>query len=955
MDSKELQDWIARLTLPVELRVIDTSKGTLSGYYDDAAKLVETIAALDAGQIAAGVETIYTTIDAINPDLLARSYNKLRKVKQGQSTADKDVIRRTWLKIDADVPRPKGISSTDAEHEAALLKVGTIADYLSRTGFPSGLQADSGNGGHLLYRIDLPNDDATRDVISTFLAALGRRFDHQPDTRITIDQTTFNAARVWKCYGTMVRKGDEFKDRKHRLARILKAPAAFDVVSVELIQAVIADNPPQPDTKPQINTGGDAELRADYARLNGLALSGNPIEFVSAFLERHKIEHAEPVSYRGGLKWKLMQCPFCETTDAVCVYAYPNAEPKRQRGFKCSHNRCAGKTWATFRQHFEPLGVDAVSLGVEPTATGGRYNSNGEAVPTSNGNANGKPVIHTGGQLADVVDTAIRALHDANSPPWLFDRAGAIVRLNGSQAEPLTEGTLLDILSRVAVWKSKRGNVIPSDVRKVLLAKRIGLPVLRSVVSTPTYTATGQLLTTAGYNAESKTYYAPADGLNVPPVSNNPTADDIAKARALLLDDVLGDFPFADDASRAHALALLLLPFVRRMIDGATPLHLVSAPTEGTGKGLLARCFALITTGSPLSAMHEANDDAEWGKQIVSALMTGSPYICLDNLSKPLKSGKLASALTEPIYTDRLLGVNRLVSCPVDCVWLATGNNPHGSKEITRRMVLIRLDASMEHPQLRSGFRHPDLVSWVRQHRSELVAACLTLCAAWIAKGKPLGKPLGSFENWAGAMAGILDTAGVSGLLGNLDTLYQDVNTSDAEWREFVSLWWDSFGTKPATASQLTSPMISEPLSWLSDCRNAAHALGKAIGARIGKVYGGLRIERAATQGGHDKVNTYRLWSVECKAPAALASEPPAESKADAPAALDSLAARRCRQVGSNWIAEPVYQNGKPTGGYRVADWHGGHDHGADVAWSGIVASKPELIAWCATRGKAAQ
>lgn len=32
----------------------------------------------------------------------------------------------------------------------------------------------------------------------------------------------------------------------------------------------------------------------------------------------------------------------------------------------------------------------------------------------------------------------------------------------------------------------------------------------------------------------------------------------------------------------------MLNPFVRDLIDGPTPLHLIEAPVAGTGKGLLA-------------------------------------------------------------------------------------------------------------------------------------------------------------------------------------------------------------------------------------------------------------------------------------------------------------------------------------------------------------------------------
>jgi 3-methylcrotonyl-CoA carboxylase alpha subunit len=36
---------------------------------------------------------------------------------------------------------------------------------------------------------------------------------------------------------------------------------------------------------------------------------------------------------------------------------------------------------------------------------------------------------------------------------------------------------------------------------------------------------------------------------------------------------------------------------------------------------------------------------------------------------------------------------------------------------------------------MREGFRHPDLIAWVKANRGRLVAACLTLGQAWIAAG----------------------------------------------------------------------------------------------------------------------------------------------------------------------------------------------------------------------------
>lgn len=48
------------------------------------------------------------------------------------------------------------------------------------------------------------------------------------------------------------------------------------------------------------------------------------------------------------------------------------------------------------------------------------------------------------------------------------------------------------------------------------------------------------------------------NGDMVPAIPERTTVGDIANARALLLDDLLGDFPFTSLAERAHAVAARL-------------------------------------------------------------------------------------------------------------------------------------------------------------------------------------------------------------------------------------------------------------------------------------------------------------------------------------------------------------------------------------------------------------
>jgi hypothetical protein len=212
-------DLVAETEQVVELRLLKVHVGqrmpvTMSGYFIDLQMLAKT-----AAKYSAVAQGIYITLNPVNPALLARAKNRVRIAgKDCPLTTDGDVVKRLWLPIDFDPTRPTGISSTEAEHALAIERAMHVRGDLRSEGWPDPILADSGNGGHLLYRIDRPTDDT---LIKQCLEALAFRFD---DDRVKIDQAVFNPSRIWKLYGTLSRKGDPLRDRPHRLAHILEAP-----------------------------------------------------------------------------------------------------------------------------------------------------------------------------------------------------------------------------------------------------------------------------------------------------------------------------------------------------------------------------------------------------------------------------------------------------------------------------------------------------------------------------------------------------------------------------------------------------------------------------------------------------------------------------------------------------------------------------------------------------------
>ena len=200
---------------------------------------------------------------------------------------------------------------------------------------------------------------------------------------------------------------------------------------------------------------------------------------------------------------------------------------------------------------------------------------------------------------------------------------------------------------------------------------------------------------------------------------------------------------------------------------------------------------------------------------------------------------------------------------PNRAVWLASGNNVELSDEMTRRIIPIRLDAGVERPEERSGFKHADLPGYVRQHRSELVSACLSLIQAWLEAGQPHGTAtLGRFEAWAGVMGGILDVAGVSGFMSGRERLHSEADKETTEWASFCEAWWSTYGERAVTASELFDIVKERKLLldlWAGRSDLAARQrFGRALTSRRDRVFGGFKLMNA----GKDAVtnsNSYRL------------------------------------------------------------------------------------------------
>lgn len=451
-------------------------------------------------------------------------------------------------------------------------------------------------------------------------------------------------------------------------------------------------------------------------------------------------------------------------------------------------------------------------------------------------------------------------------PPRFFWDGNHLILIdnqtNGCSNGP-TKSTTLSIdrlrheLSLVARWLREtkeeefEGCSPPLDVvRDLLVTPNPPVPFFNRLTRVPTFSSDGLLIGQPGYDEASGIFYDNY-GLEVSPVPNQPSKEDICSAMHSIK-FLINDFPFATQSDKAHAIGLFLLPFVREIIDGPTPLHLIEAPTPGSGKGLLTDALLMPSVGKHIGIITEARNEEEWRKRLTSCFREAYPVILIDNLSRPLDSGTVAGAVTAFTWSDRLLGKNETVSIPVRSLWVVTANNPIISTEIARRTIRVRLDPKVDRPWNREGFQCPNLRKWVMEHRNQLVWSGLVLVQAWLSAGRPRPtcKPLGSFEPWSEVIGGILQYVEVDGFLGNLHELYEVADLEGAAWRGFFEEWWTNFRDKPVGTGELfkvAETIEGLPLGRAESERAFRTSLGKQLAKQRDRIIGDFRLIQAGT------------------------------------------------------------------------------------------------------------
>jgi hypothetical protein len=464
------------------------------------------------------------------------------------------------------------------------------------------------------------------------------------------------------------------------------------------------------------------------------------------------------------------------------------------------------------------------------------------------------------------VDRVLEVIRDRGD---LYEVGGVPVRVVGRELVPVIPVWLTDYVSRLIRFQrhdARSNHLVPVDppnrIADVIISKRgeRGFPALKAIVTAPTMTPDGQVITTPGYDAESGLLLI-ANG-TWPVIPDSPSDSEV-KAAYELLWKPFQDFPFIDVVDRSVVFAALLTAAVRPCLPTA-PVFGFDAPTAGSGKTLLARCIGILAIGAEPAISPPFDDEAEARKRIYSQLLSGCGAIIIDNVTSALDSAVLASVLTGPELEDRILGASQMVKVANRAMWFFTGNNLRPAGDTVRRMLVARIDPKMEATQVYRREFTLDPADYCLRHRLEMIAAGLTILRAYIAAGHPKsGKGrTASYEQWSDLVRDAVIWCGKRSIADVIDPTavldrQAEFDPEQGKLAMLMDAWFKVFGDKPTRLAQLieaaklcgpSGSALAEALHEIdgkSDQRFDNRMIGGWIQKRVGKVVLGRYFERS--------------------------------------------------------------------------------------------------------------
>ncbi|HEV2393727.1 MAG TPA: BT4734/BF3469 family protein [Verrucomicrobiae bacterium] len=395
----------------------------------------------------------------------------------------------------------------------------------------------------------------------------------------------------------------------------------------------------------------------------------------------------------------------------------------------------------------------------------------------------------------------------------LFNRGGVVVEVSydkqgNAYLEPIkADGfrSRVEKFGRLMAWRQadKESVLKPSkmsvdDAKALLASKEMAeyLPPISSVLRCAVITENdkGELVVLGnGYHPEN-------GGMLIVQANEVPEVP-LEEAKELLL-SIVAEFEFQSAGDKSRNLAARITPALRMggFIEGSIPLDVMEADQPQAGKGY---SHAITTAFYNETAYYVAQRDGgvgSWDESFATGLMTGRPFIALDNTRGRLDSPYFESFLTCPgLFGARVPGSIEALVDPKRFLVQLTSNGMESTSDLAARSSICRI--------LKPEKPYVDMPGMVRAEQAAALGCIFAVVREWHRRGKPRRDGTGhDFHEWCG----ILDYI-VQAILG-CAPLMQGHKQAQARVSDPVQTWIRQMALAAKGENKLKHPFTASDL-----------------------------------------------------------------------------------------------------------------------------------------------
>ena len=321
-----------------------------------------------------------------------------------------------------------------------------------------------------------------------------------------------------------------------------------------------------------------------------------------------------------------------------------------------------------------------------------------------------------------------------------------------------------------------------------------------------------------------------------------------------LIKTIFSGFCFETTADYTKALAGFITPYLRGLYARSTertPVFVYMANLSGAGKDYCSGVTAYTYEGvrieeTPISTGEKfgGGGTEELEKKVLANFMKGRKRYHSSNNKGHLDNAVLEELCTAPIFTARLLGVNKTPEFDNDLeISLSANTGLTYEKDMRRRIRVVNLNLKVENANKRV-YAIPDLHGYVLENREKILSALYCLVRNWIKEGRKEGSlDFNSYPEWGKICGGIMESAGYPNPCEDDEIVSYDGDSETKDIKDLIHLGYEAYkqrSEKALTKDDIVSIVTENYLFENLDLKNNVRADVTKFGILL-KKYNGVK------------------------------------------------------------------------------------------------------------------